>query len=66
MTPQSKRPRETTNPGEKRRNPRPPKSRIWTAEERERHRMERDSIIEQAGLVTDGPPEAEDSESGRH
>lgn len=62
----SKRPRETTNAGELRRNPRFPKSRVWTDEERERHRIERDATIEQAGLVTDRLLEDGDSETDRN
>jgi len=65
MAPESKRPRETTNLGELRRNPRFPKSKVWTDEERERHRIERDATIEQAGLVTDRLLEDDDTESGR-
>ncbi|MCC5887639.1 MAG: hypothetical protein JJT88_14490 [Gammaproteobacteria bacterium] len=65
MTPQSRRPRETTSTGEMRRNPRFPKSRVWTDEERERHRTERDATIEQAGLVTDRLLEDDETEVGR-
>lgn len=45
--------RETTKPGEKRRNPRFPNSSIWSEERRLEHREERDSALEGAGLVTD-------------
>lgn len=65
MASESKRPRETTNAGELRRNPRFPKSRVWTDEERERHRIERDATIEQAGLVTDRLLEDGESEADR-
>jgi len=65
MTAEPKRPRETTNLGEMRRNPRFPRSRVWTDEERERHRIERDKTIEEAGLVTDRLLEDDDAESGR-
>lgn len=66
MSAESKRPRETTGRGELRRNPRFPNSRIWSEEERERHRDERDQTIEQAGLLTDRLLEGEDdTESGQ-
>jgi hypothetical protein len=45
--------RETTNRSEQRRNPRFPNSTIWSEEQRRQHREERDSVIEDAGLVTD-------------
>ncbi len=65
MTPRSKRPRETSNPGlgDMRRNARFPNSRVWTDEERERHRVERDVTIERAGLVTDRLLDDGDTES---
>lgn len=66
MEPESKRPRETSHASEARRNPRFPKSRVWTDEERERHRIERDATIEQAGLLTDRLLEKDDTESGRN
>ena len=53
MAAEPKRPRETVGAGEMRRNARFPKSRVWTDEERERHRAERDAALERAGLVTD-------------
>lgn len=66
MAPESKRPRETSLGSESRRNPRFPKSRIWTDEERERHRIERDATIEQAGLLTDRLLDNDDIESERN
>lgn len=45
--------KETTNAGEQRRNPRFPNSTVWSEEDRRRHREERDSVLEDAGLVTD-------------
>jgi len=45
--------RETTNRNEQRRNPRFPNSSVWTEDQRREHREERDSTIEDAGLVTD-------------
>lgn len=45
--------RETTHGDEQRRNPRFPNSTIWSEEEREKHRDQRDTTIEDAGLVTD-------------
>jgi len=53
MADETKRIRETTKPGEKRRNPRFPGSTIWTEEERRQHREERDRVLEELGLVTD-------------
>lgn len=53
MSAGSKRPRVTSSRDDNRRNPRYPKSRVWTEEERERHREERDATIEKAGLLTD-------------
>lgn len=65
MASESKRPRETTNAGELRRNPRFPRSRVWTDEERELHRVDRDTTIEQAGLLTDRLLEDDDTETHR-
>lgn len=66
MASESKRPREKSIPGEMRRNTRFPKSRVWTEEERERHRSERDAAIEQAGLLTDRLlDDDDDTEVGR-
>lgn len=55
----TKRIRETTRPGEKRRNPRFPGSTIWTGEQRRQHREERDRVLEELGLVTDRLLEAD-------
>jgi hypothetical protein len=48
-----RRPRETTNAGERRRNPRFPRSSLWSDATRLQHREERDGTIESLGLVTD-------------
>lgn len=53
MADETKRIRETTQPGDKRRNPRFPGSTIWTEEQRRQHREERDQVLEELGLVTD-------------
>lgn len=53
MSDQTKRFRETTKRGEKRRNPRFPGSTIWAEEQRRQHREERDRVLEELGLVTD-------------
>ena len=45
--------KETTNRNEQRRNPRFPGSAVWSEEQRREHREQRDSLIEDAGLVTD-------------
>ena len=56
--------RETTNRNEQRRNPHFPNSSVWTEDQRREHREERDSTIEDAGLVTDRMiEEGDDSES---
>lgn len=61
--------RETTKRGEKRLNSRFPKSSIWSEEQRRLHREERDSVLEEVGLVTDrmlgpeGEPIAPDGDS---
>ena len=53
MADETKRIREITKTGEKRRNPRFPGSTIWTEEQRRQHRKERDQVLEELGLVTD-------------
>ena len=53
MSRDAERPRETTNAGERRRNPRFPRATLWSDERREAHRDERDRTLEQLGLVTD-------------
>jgi len=50
--------KETTNRNEQRRNPRFPGSAVWSEEQRREHREQRDSTIEDAGLVTDRMIEA--------
>ncbi len=61
MTKDHSRPRETTNKDEQRRNARFPKSRVWSDDERQRHRKQRDAAIEKAGLVTDRQLEDDDT-----
>lgn len=53
MSRDAQRPRETTNAGERRRNPRFPKSSLWSDARRDAHREERDRTLEEVGLVTD-------------
>jgi hypothetical protein len=53
MSREAKRPRETTNADERRRNPRFPNSSLWSDDRREAHRDERDRTLEEVGLVTD-------------
>lgn len=48
-----KRPRETSTGDGQRRNPRFPRSKVWSDEQRAEHREQRDSTLEDAGLVTD-------------
>jgi hypothetical protein len=49
----TKRIRETSTGDGKRRNPRFPRSSVWSEEQRRQHREERDRALEDAGLVTD-------------
>lgn len=52
--------RETTDHDGQRRNPRFPKSSVWSEDQRRAHRRERDATIADAGLVTDRDLDADD------